>query len=91
MLALCAWLALPQHGGVGIPFPIATPRGRSSKFPRKGMSQVTYVTMVPESRERDTASSRRGAMLRTQASDEEVDGRIFPAPLYTVVAPVVTS
>ncbi len=23
----------PQHGGVGISFPIATPRGRSSKFP----------------------------------------------------------
>ncbi len=23
----------PQHGGVGITFPIATPRGRSSKFP----------------------------------------------------------
>ncbi len=32
---------------VGIMFPIATPRGRSSKFPWKGMSQVTYVTMVP--------------------------------------------
>ncbi len=37
----------PQHGGMGIPFPIATPRGRSLKFPRKGTSQVTYVTMVP--------------------------------------------
>ncbi len=38
--------------------------------------------MVPESRERDTASSRRGAMLRTQASDKEVDD-VFPgAPLY---------
>ncbi len=37
----------PQHGGVGIPFPIATPRGRSSKFPWKGTSLVTYVTMVP--------------------------------------------
>ena len=23
----------PQHGGVGILFPIATPRGRSLKFP----------------------------------------------------------
>ncbi len=28
----------PQHGGVGIPFPIATPRGRSPQFevPSKG-------------------------------------------------------
>ncbi len=23
----------PQHGGVGITFPIVSPRGRSSKFP----------------------------------------------------------
>ncbi len=34
-LAYCSpfsrnWLALPQHGGVGIAFPVATPRGRSS-------------------------------------------------------------
>ncbi len=32
---------------MGITFPIATPRRRSSKFPWKGTSQVTYVTMVP--------------------------------------------
>ncbi len=37
----------PQHGGVGITFPIATPRGRSSKFPWRGTSQVTCVTIVP--------------------------------------------
>ncbi len=40
----CAWLNSPQHGGVGIAFPIATPRGRSVLFPTQG-TRVTYVTL----------------------------------------------
>ncbi len=43
-------LRSPQHGSMGISFPIATPRGRSSKFPWRGTSQVAYVTMVPRVR-----------------------------------------
>ncbi len=33
--------------GVTMVFPIATPKGHSSKFPRKGTSKVMYVTLVP--------------------------------------------
>ncbi len=40
--------------------------------------------------ERDTASPRLWAMLRTQASDEEAD-YVFSRRLFIMVAPVVTS
>ncbi len=48
MLTVVLGMHSPQHGGLGIPFPIATARGCNSMFPRKGMSQVTYVTLVPK-------------------------------------------
>ncbi|KAL0147613.1 hypothetical protein M9458_057077, partial [Cirrhinus mrigala] len=52
--------------------PIATSRGRSSSSSK---GNVSGYVCNPGSlrRERDTASSRLVAMLRTQASDEEAD------------------
>ncbi len=72
----------PQHGGVGITFPIVAPRGRSSKFPWRGTSQVTYVTMVPRVGIETLRPLGFGAMLRTQASDEEADDVFARPSLY---------
>ncbi len=80
----------PQHGGVGITFPIATPRGRSSKFPWRGTSQVTYVTMVPRVGNETLRPLGFGPCFGRKLQTKK---RMMYSPggPYIMVAPVVTS
>ncbi len=80
----------PQHGGVGITFPIVAPRGRSSKFPWRGTSQVTYVTMVPRVGNETLRPLGFGPCFGRKLQTKK---RMMysPGSPYIVVAPVVTS
>ncbi len=74
---------------MGITFPVATPRGRSSSSHGGNVSGYVCNHGSPNG-ERDTASPRLWAMLRTQASDEEADDVFSRRHLYCGT-PVVTS
>ncbi len=90
MLAFVFDLHSPQHGGVGSFFNIATPREHSSKFPRMGTSQVTYVTMVP--RVGNETLRPLGFMPCFGHKLQMKKWMMYSSgALYTVVAPVVTS
>ncbi len=80
----------PQHGGVGITFPIVASRGRSSKFPWRGTSQVTYVTMVPRVGNETLRPQGFGPCFGRKLQTKK---RMMysPGSPYIVVAPVVTS
>ncbi len=58
---------------MGIAFPVVTPRQTQFEVPMKGNVSGYVCNHGSPSGERDTASPRLWAMLRTQASDEEAD------------------